>query len=480
MIISPYKKTHIELITLPVTASLAIAGLVLIALWFQVAPKITIQMRSAPPQDEITKALAVQKINIQGTFTRFSGLPSKSTVTWSGFRGGQYNNVVRESTPLRSTLNESDLPLLWSQKLGEGYAGAAVGNGCVYVLDYDKAKKSDALRCFSLDTGEEIWRRAYRISIKRNHGISRTVPAVSDKYVVTMGPKCHVMCVDALTGDFKWGLDLAAQYGTEVPLWYTGQCPVIDNSTAVLAPAGKALLIGVDLETGKILWETPNPEKFKMSHASIIPMTFFQQKMYVYCAIGGMAGISASGPDTGQILWQTKAWNQTVISPSPVQIPENNIFVTAGYGGGSMMFKLTQADNRFSINSLFKLDKKVFACEQHTPIYFKGYLYSVLPNDAGEFNRQLVCMTPAGKIKWRSGRDHRFGLGPFIIADNKIFILDDHGMLTIALASSTRYSQLSQVKVLQGRESWAPIALAGSKMLLRDFEQMICLELKNP
>ena len=32
MIISPYKKTHIELITLPVTASLAIAGLVLIAL----------------------------------------------------------------------------------------------------------------------------------------------------------------------------------------------------------------------------------------------------------------------------------------------------------------------------------------------------------------------------------------------------------------------------------------------------------------
>ena len=27
--------------------------------------------------------------------------------------------------------------------------------------------------------------------------MSRTVPAVTDKYVVALGPKCHVMCLDA-------------------------------------------------------------------------------------------------------------------------------------------------------------------------------------------------------------------------------------------------------------------------------------------
>jgi outer membrane protein assembly factor BamB len=478
-----FSKPNIQLINTLITTSLSIAGLVLIVLWLQVTPREPITLRSAPPQNETAKALSVQKINIKGTFTQFSGIPAKSSSTWSGFRGGNYDNVVQSgegtSPLLLDTLTEADLPIAWSQKLGEGYAGAAVRNGRVYVLDYDKEKQSDALRCFSLDTGEEIWRRAYRIPIKRNHGISRTVPAVNDKYVVTLGPKCQVMCVDAITGDFKWGLDLPTLYGTEVPLWYTGQCPIIDGSTAIIAPGNKVLMIGVDLETGKILWETPNPANFKMSHASIIPMTFFNTKMYVYCALGGMSGIAVSGPRQGEVLWQTKAWNQSVISPSPIQISDNRIFVTAGYGGGSKLFSLSRPNTKFIISEDAKFSKEVFACEQHTPIYYKGYLYSVLPNDAGEFNRQLVCMTPEGKIQWRSGREHRFGLGPFIIADNKIFVLDDHGVLTIARASSTKYTQLSQTKVLQGRESWAPIALAGTKMFLRDFEQMICLDLKR-
>jgi len=38
--------------------------------------------------------------------------------------------------------------------------------------------------------------------------MSRTIPAVTENYVVTIGPKCHVMCVDAESGEFKWAIDL--------------------------------------------------------------------------------------------------------------------------------------------------------------------------------------------------------------------------------------------------------------------------------
>ena len=54
--------------------------------------------------------------------------------------------------------------ILWSvNDLGEGYAGAAVANGRVYVLDYDEVREADSLRCFSLDDGKEIWRRWYGV-----------------------------------------------------------------------------------------------------------------------------------------------------------------------------------------------------------------------------------------------------------------------------------------------------------------------------
>src|SRR5436309_865738 len=83
----------------------------------------------------------------------------------------------------------------------------------------DAGARADAVRCLSLADGREIWRRSYPVDITRNHGITRTVPAATDRYVVTLGPKCQVVCLDATSGDFRWGIDLVSQFGTTVPQW---------------------------------------------------------------------------------------------------------------------------------------------------------------------------------------------------------------------------------------------------------------------
>ena len=158
-------------------------------------------------------------------------------------------------------------------------------NGRVYLMDYDQPKRSDALRCLSLADGKEIWRFAYRNAVKRNHGMSRTVPAVTEKFVVAMGPKCHVVCVDAITGELRWGMDLVREFGSTVPPWYAGQCPLIEGGKVILAPAGKdALLIAVDIQTGKEVWRTPNPNGWQMTHSSVMPVDFCGELMLVYCA----------------------------------------------------------------------------------------------------------------------------------------------------------------------------------------------------
>ena len=115
------------------------------------------------------------------------------------------------------------------------------------------------LHVISLADGKQLWAKSYPVAIKPNHGISRTVPSVSGNTVVTLGPMCTVMGSDANSGALKWKIDLVSQYGATVPDWYAGQCPLIDGNKVILAPAGKALMIGVDLGTGKVLWSTPNP-----------------------------------------------------------------------------------------------------------------------------------------------------------------------------------------------------------------------------
>ena len=78
-------------------------------------------------------------------------------------------------------------------------------------------------------TAKRIWAYRYPNEVKRNHGMSRTVPAVIDKYVVSLGPKCHVLCLDPADGRRRWMLDLVRQYGARVPEWYAGQCPLVET-----------------------------------------------------------------------------------------------------------------------------------------------------------------------------------------------------------------------------------------------------------
>jgi outer membrane protein assembly factor BamB len=367
--------------------------------------------------------------------------------------------------------------MLWAVELGEGHAAPAVLNGRVYVLDYDEEARADAVRCFSLDTGEEIWRRSYTVDLKRNHGMSRTIPAVTDQYVLTLGPRCHVVCLDARTGDFRWGISLQEEFGTTEPLWYSGQCPLINDNRAILAPAGPdTLLVAVDCATGERVWETPNPNGWIMSHSSIMPMEFGGKRMYVYCAIGGIVGVSAEEADAGTILWEVP-WDANVVAPSPVPLDDGKIFMTAGYGNGCLMLQLKEDGGAFSVDVLFDREPKEWlACEQQSPIYHGQLLYGIMPKDAGGLRGQFVCYRPDEALVWSSGPANRFGLGPFVLADAKFYVLSDDGVLTMLRVSGEAYVQLDQAKVLDGHDAWGPIAVVGERMLMRDSKTMVCID----
>lgn len=423
-----------------------------------------------------------ENVSIGEKFTAYDSLfSSPLTGKWPNFRGADYDNINKEAIRLIDHWPAEGPKILWKKELGEGHAAAAVYNGRVYVLDYDERKKADVLHCYSLTDGKELWRRWYLVNLKRNHGISRTIPAVNDRYVVTIGPRCQVMCCNSITGELLWGIDLAKEYRTTVPLWYTGQCPIIDNNVAVIATGGKSILIGVDCPTGKVVWQTPNPDSLKMSHSSVVPMTIAGVKMYIYDALGGLCGISAEEGSKGKLLWKTKEFSPSVIAPSPVYVGDNKIFVTAGYGAGSALFRIDKEGETFSVKKLQMFKPTLgMASEQQTPVFKNGFVFNIQTKDAGATRNELVCCRPDDfqKLLWTSGTTDRYGLGPYLVADNKFFILNDEGELTIAKFSTSKFEVLSKAKVIDGQDSWGPMALADGMLVLRDSKLMVCIDLK--
>lgn len=438
---------------------------------------------SEPGKDgRISSDSVTEVVKIGEMYTRFSETEPAGTETWPRFRGADFDNISKSKTPLIDRFHESGPPLMWKHELGEGHAGAAIYDGKVYLLDYDETRRADLLRCYDLVTGEPIWERGYRVSVKRNHGMSRTVPAVTDKYILTVGPRGHVMCLDRADGQFRWGIDLIAEYGSELPLWYTAQCPLIDNDLAILAPGGSSLMIGVDCESGEVVWNAPNPGNWQMSHASIMPWTYKGTKMYVYSAVGGVAAVGATGDHAGQVLWKTDAWNHSVVAPSAFCMPDGKVFLTAGYGAGSMMLQISGQAPDYQVTVLYTYrPAEGLASEQQTPVMFGGKLFGILPKDAGALRNQFICVDPSDtrQVLWSSGKETRFGLGPYMIADNKFFILSDEGELTMARLSTTGWELLDRYQVLDGHDAWAPLAVADGYMVLRDSKDLICLDLRK-
>jgi outer membrane protein assembly factor BamB len=460
----------------------AIVGLTAFVFWLSKDPTDDLQVSMPGADNRQAGSLIKEIIRIGENFNFFGHDAPEMDGTWPRFRGENFDNIVSEKQNLKESWTPEEPEVLWTLELGEGHAGPAIYKGEVYLLDYDEEAREDALRCFSLADGQEIWRRSYGVHVKRNHGMSRTVPTVTEDYVITIGPRCHVMCVERESGDFVWGLDIVKEYGTEIPQWYTAQCPLVDGDQVILAPGGSTIMMAVDIHSGEKLWECPNTMKWKMSHSSIVPMNFNGRKMYVYSADGGVCGIAADGEDEGTVLWQSNAWNHSVVAPSPVVFEDGRIFLTAGYGAGGMMIRIVPRGDQFEVEVLAEYKaKEGLASEQQTPIVWQGHLFGILPKDGGANRNQLVCVSPddVQTMVWTSGKEARFGLGPYIIADEKMYILDDDGTLTMIKPDTSRYIQLAQKKILDGHDAWGPLAIADGRLLMRDAKTMVCLDISK-
>lgn len=466
-----------------IISAIVFVSLVAFIFWFLKDPVKEFRL-SVPGQDNRPNkgSDTSEVIKIGENFVEYTSVASGLTGKWTQFRGADFDNINKENIKLIDKWGKEGPRITWKVDLGEGHAAPVVFNGKVYLLDYIEAKKSDALRCFSLETGKELWRRSYKVHIKRNHGMSRTVPAINEKYIVTIGPRCQVMCANPQTGELLWGVDLVKEYKTEVPFWYTGQCPFIENDIAIIAPGGTSLLIGIDCATGKVLWKTPNPDNWKMSHSSVMPMVLGGKKMYVYAAVGGICGVSADGDDRGQILWKTTEFAPSVVAPSPLILDNGKILISAGYGAGSMLFQLVKSGESFNVKVLQKYRPlEGLASEQQTPIFMGGYIFSIQPKDAGGSRNQFICCKAddCKKILWTSGKTDRFGLGPYTVADGKFFILNDDGVLTIAKATTSGWVLMDKANIIEGQDSWGPIAIADGRLLMRTSKQMVCIDMRE-
>jgi len=271
-------------------------------------------------------------------------LPAAAPADWPQFRGPDRTNISRETSLLRQW-PVAGPKRIWSVPVEQGYAGAAIVAGRVYHQDYDLKKSEILLNCRSLADGKLIWQYREAREIRPNHAITRTVPAVDSRFVISLDPKAVLTCLDVKTGKLIWRKNFVTEYKAAIPPWYNGQNPLEEPDRVIIGTGGAAILVAIDKATGKDIWRTPNPGNLLMSHASVMPAVLGGVKQYIWGTLAGPLGVAAGD---GRLLWQYPRKFNVVVAPSALAVSHDLVFMTASYDTGSVMIRVRKVGDAFS------------------------------------------------------------------------------------------------------------------------------------
>lgn len=397
---------------------------------------------------------------------------------WPQMGGPDRNNISPE-TGLARDWPSGGPRELWRVSLDDGFGSPSVRDGKVYILDRD-GNDGDNLRCFDLDTGEELWNYYNPAPGRVSHDGSRTAPTVTEDRVYFVGVMGHFVCLDLETRQPLWSRHIRGDFGEDTPRWGVPQAPSLYKDLVIVAPqAPDAFVVAYNKDTGNLVWQSATLGRLGYSMPVIHTLCGVDQVVMAHR--DGVAGLSI---DDGAVLWTYDGWQCQIPIPYPTLLPDDRLFITGGYRAGSAMIQLRRNNDTFIVNELFTTNECGSQIQQ--PLFYKGHLY--VNSNSNEREDGLMCLTLDGEIKWKT-RDSRlrwfssptFERGPLLLADGLIYNLDGRrGSLYLIEPSPDEYRQLAEADVLGGRQIWAPMALSQGRLLVRSQREMKCLDIRNP
>lgn len=413
---------------------------------------------------------------------------------WPQFYGPSRDSTSPEKGILRSW-PEGGPKVLWTAPLGNGFGGAAVSAGKVYLLDRDD-RTGDTLRVYDLANGKELWSFTYEAPGRVEFPGSRTTPTVDGDYVYTVGLRGDLYCINTTTRKPVWRKNIWTDFGGgaavpagpfapppaggQLPIWGIVQNPLIYRDLLVVASqAPQAGVVAYDKATGDLKWKSdPLPGGAGYDSPSVIKTPSGDQLVMITGAQGfgrNARGGSVNGLDplTGKILWTYTNWQCIIPVAHAVDAGEGRMLLAGGYNAGSAMIQVVKKeDGAFEVKELFK--NPDFGSHTQPPLLYKGHFYAQYTTN--ERRDGLVSMSMDGQVKWKTGQNPAFVRGGAILADGLLLATDGRQKLYLIEPDPAGFKPLASAELLEPGNNWAPLALSNGNLLIRDQKKLIAVQ----
>ena len=370
---------------------------------------------------------------------------------------------------------------LWKQRIGAGWSGFSVVGQLAYTQE--QRGEQEMVTCYDLQTGELLWSHGDEERFDPSGGGSlggvgpQATPTVFDSRVYSHGATGIFNCLDAATGEKLWSYDTAEEFGVPTLLWGKSASPLIVGNLVVLsigdaaAHSGEELsgkgnsLVAFDRITGEVVWQNGDRTS---SYASPVLATLLGTQQIL---VVNEDFITAQRASDGKVLWE-HPWpgksDSNASTSQPIPLGDDQVFISKGYGIGSELIQLTQQEDAWSAETVWK--KNVMKTKMCNVVVRDGYAY-------GLDDVNLSCIELAtGKKQWKKRRRPSFGRGQILLAGEHIIVATEEGEVVLVAVDHEEYRELASFQAIEG-VTWNNPTLVDSRLLVRNAVWAACFEL---
>lgn len=407
--------------------------------------------------------------------------PNVAAYSFSQYLGDQRVGNV-DSKEFETDWSVALPELVWKIQIGAGWSGFSVAEGLAVTLE--QRDETEAIVARDLLTGDEVW--AHTEPGKHENPLGglgpRSTPTLckSDAgwLVVAQTALGKVLCLDLLSGQLHWSIDLLELAGIDQVeaeqdvMWGRSGSPLVRGDLVYVPFGGSSKktdnlksLLCARLKTGEVLWTNGN---MQIAYASPVVLNLDGVEQIVL-----VNEASAHGYDleTGNELWSTP-WpsksNGDACASQPVQVDANHLILGKGYAQGSKLIEVQSAEGEGGARTWKATDvwanTRILKTKFTSTVMHEGKAFALSDG-------VLECIEPmTGKRIWRGAR---FGQGQMLIVNGQAIVVAEDGRIVSVDAATGK--TIAEMNVLEGI-TWNPLCVAGPYLLVRNGTEAACLK----
>ena len=392
---------------------------------------------------------------------------------WPQWRGPARDGNSKEAGLLKQWPAEGPAKLWSFTNAGLGYSGFAVVGGKLFTLGTRDG--SEVLMCLDAAKGTEVWVAKLGAILGNKWGDGpRGTPTVDADRVYALGGDGTLVALQLKDGKELWRTTMES-LGGKRPGWGYTESVLVDGKQVVCTPGGaQGAVAALDKATGKVLWQSKDFTD-DAQYSSIVPAKINGQPQYVQRTMASIVGLS---PKDGALLWKQEYPGKTAVIPTPI-VKGNQVYVTAGYGVGSMSFTIDPSNKVTMLWDETAGTNKVMKNHHGGVILVGDHIYG--HSDGSGW----VCQDlKTGAEVWSEKK--ALNKGAISYADGMFYLLEEGtGNVVLIEASPKGWNEKGRFKLdpqtairsPQGR-IWTHPVISNGRLYLRDQDLIHCYAVK--